>query len=348
MGGLFHRAILQSGSLFNPYWQWHTEEDAVGLNTYMSTVFNCTDLTAYGQLECLQSLDRDILESSINWGSDETLGIQKIFRPTGIVEGDFLPDIPTKLMERGEYNHVDLMLGMTTDEGLLQTVQYILNPELYLYTMMMWDHLGPMFLFGRVGSYDTWPEDYEMSEVFTKFYFGDMGELNINEAHFTNLTNLITDAYIWYGGHKHTEWAATNGDNVYQYMFKYKGPHGYLDDYGVNSSAYGVSHSDELYYFWNPYFGKYAFALDEDSQMISTSVLDMWVNFAAFGDPTPEEGFPVPAKWGQVTPDNHQYLVIDTTMEMALDEDYLSRMTIWDENYKFRDGNMIPPSPEEN
>ena len=170
--GLFHRAILQSGSLFNPYWEWQTEEDAVGLSTFMSTMFNCTDLTPYGQLECLQKLERDVLEDSINWGSEETLNIQKILRATGIVEGDFLPDIPTKLMETGEYNHVDLMLGMTSEEGLLQTAQFILNPDLYFAAQLFWERLGPMFLFGRVGSYDTWPEDEEMKYVFTNFYLG--------------------------------------------------------------------------------------------------------------------------------------------------------------------------------
>jgi len=309
-------------------------------------VFNCTDLTPYGQLECLQNLDRDTLEDSINWGSEETLNIQKIFRPTGVVEGDFLPDIPTKLMERGEYNHVDLMLGMTKDEGLLQTVQFILNPDLYFFAALNWVHLGPMFLFGRVGSFDTWPEDAEMTKTFTKFYLGDLGILNLNEKHFTNLTNMISDAYIWYGGHKHTEWAAMNGDNVFQYKFNYKGPYGYLDDYGVNSSAYGVAHSDELYYFWKPYFNKYSIDMGEEAEAVSKNVLDMWVNFAYNGDPTPP-GSDVPAQWGQVSPDNHQYLIIDTTMEMALEDDYLSRMTMWDDTYKFPEGNTIPPQPQE-
>jgi len=342
--GLFHRAILQSGSLFNPFWQWHTEEDAVGLSTFLSTAFNCTDLTPYGQLECLQNLDRDVLESSTTWGLEETFNIQKIFRPTGVVDGDFLPDIPTKLMERGEYNHVDLMLGMTKDEGLLQSVQFVINPALYLLAGLNWKHLGPMFLFGRVGDYDTWPEDSEMTNIFTKFYLGNFGVFNLNEKHFDNITNMFTDAYIWYGGHKHTEWAAQNGDNVFQYMFNFKGPYGYLDAYGVDSTAYGVAHSDELWYFWNPYFDKYGIDMGEEAEAVSKNVLDMWVNFAYYGDPTPP-GADVPVEWGQVSPDNHQYLIIDNTMEMALGEDYLDRMAIWDKTYKFPEGNTIPPQP---
>ena len=71
------------------------------------------------------------------------------------------------------------------------------------------------------------------------------------------LQDIFSDAYIWYGSHKHAQFSASNGDNVYQYMFQFKGPYGYLDSYGVDSSQYGVAHSDELWYLWNVYFGVY-------------------------------------------------------------------------------------------
>ena len=224
--GLFQRVIMQSGTLFNPYWEWRTQEDAVGLSTFMSTMFNCTDLSPYGQLDCLQSLDRETIQQSIDWGTEETMGIQKILRATGVVDGDFLPDIPTKLMERGEYNHVDVMIGVTKDEGLLQMAQFILNPDLYFYAALAWDNLGPMFLLGKTGTWDRTPEEEEMVRQITKFYLGEMGPLNINEAHFSNMTDMISDAYIWYGSHKHASWAAGNGDKVYQYQFNFKGPYG--------------------------------------------------------------------------------------------------------------------------
>ena len=61
------------------------------------------------------------------------------------------------------------------------------------------------------------------------------------------------------------------GVNVYQYLFTYKGykesckhiittdpfhsgENGMLDFFGIDSTKYGVSHSDELYFFWNPYY----------------------------------------------------------------------------------------------
>ena len=189
--GLFSRAIMQSGTLFNPYWLWQTQDDAVLLSGFMSTMFNCTDMTPYGQLDCLRTLDRELLQTAITWGTEETLQIQKILRPTGIIDGDFLPDIPTKMMERGEYNHVDVMIGMTKDEGLLQSVQFEINPDLYDAAKFMWDNLGPMFLFGRVLPYDRWPYDAERTELITKFYMGEFGRWSIDKEHFQNLTDMI-------------------------------------------------------------------------------------------------------------------------------------------------------------
>ena len=40
-------------------------------------------------------------------------------------------------MERGEYNHVDVMIGYTKDEGLLQSIQFEINPDLYGLAMVI-------------------------------------------------------------------------------------------------------------------------------------------------------------------------------------------------------------------
>ena len=113
----------------------------------------------------------------------------------------------------------------------------------------------------------------------------------------------------------------------------------------MNASNYGVAHSDELWYFWKPYFLRYSIDMGEEGEAVSKNVLDMWVNFAYFGDPT-HPGSEVPAQWGQVSPDYHQYLIIDSTLEMALEDDYLARMAIWDQTYKYPQGNTIPPQPQ--
>ena len=83
----------------------------------------------------------------------------------------------------------------------------------------------------------------------------------------------------------------------------------YLDSYGLEAAKYGVSHSDELWFLWNSYWKKHWVNRPEDQVNISNNMLDMWVNFARHGDPTPP-GSDLPITWEPVTPDNHQYIIL--------------------------------------
>ena len=57
-----------------------------------------------------------------------------------------------------------------------------------------------------------------------QYYLGS--RWNIDQEHFQNLTDMISDAYIWYGTHNHAKRTAQHGDNVFQYIFQFKGPYG--------------------------------------------------------------------------------------------------------------------------
>ena len=78
----------------------------------------------------------------------------------------------------------------------------------------------------------------------------------------------------------------------------------------MEASKYGVSHSDELWFLWNTYFGKHWINRPEDQVNISNNMLDMWVNFARDGDPTPPDW---PVTWLPVAPGPvqvHGYLIL--------------------------------------
>lgn len=249
-------------------------------------------------------------------------------------------------MERGEYNHVDLMVGLNKDEGLLQTFQMILHPELYPALMFSWPKVfGPMFLFGRPGGVFSDDEDFDMVQALTQYYLPN-GQWDINDDHFYNITDMISDAYIWYGGHKQGELAAMNGDNVYQYMFSFKGTYSFGDALGVpDGSQYGVCHADELWYFWLPYWDRYNWVLNEEEKKLSLELRRTWSNFAKFGTPTlPGEDL----SWEPLTADNHQYMNIKNEgWGMELSQDYINRMANWDANYKYPEGDTIPDIPQD-
>ena len=72
-----------------------------------------------------------------------------------------------------------------------------------------------------------------------------------------------------------------------------------------------MSHSDELWFLWNSYWKKHWVNRPEDQVNISNNMLDMWVNFARSGDPTPPDS-DLPVTWEPVRPDSHQYMILGT------------------------------------
>jgi carboxylesterase type B len=344
--GLYHRAIFQSGSLLNPFWLWRTHHDGLLQSDWLADVFQCPDVsTPQAKLECLQAANhRDIVNAgSIGDSANEFLAqVQPILRPNGVIDSEFLPEAPHHMMEAGDYNHVDLMLGMTDGEGLNQAVNFLKYPDLFMAAKFLWDSVfGPFFLFGRYGS-DITAEDVRLTKVLTEYYLGTGGAtLNFDEAHFDNITDMITDAYIWYGSHNHAKWAASHGDNVYKYMFRFKGTYGQCNwAYGLDNSKFRVAHSDELWYQWHPYYKMGSIAFKPEEQVISDTMMDMWTNFAKYGDPTPPgwDG----TTWEPMTVDNQHYLVIDNEMKMELSEAYTDRMAVWEKNYIYPEGDSIP------
>lgn len=77
----------------------------------------------------------------------------------------------------------------------------------------------------------------------------------------------------------------------------------------MDSTKYGVAHSDELWQLWNIYFGNYWVDRPEDIEKVSDAMLEMWISFASVGDPTPP-GSGLETAWAPVTPEDHRYLVI--------------------------------------
>jgi len=345
--GLFHRAILESGSLFNPYWIWQTQNDAIQLSDGLSKAINCSTTVSedpHAALDCMRKASIKSLEDSITWGTKETYYIQKPFRPTGVIDGKFLPDHPVEMMKRGEYNHVDLMVGLNKDEGLLQAYQLELHPELYLGLAYYWNNIfGPYFLLGKGANYLTTDEDRAMAKELTHHYLGWLGPVNFNKAHFKQITDMMSDAYIWYGGHKQAEMAAAHGDTVYQYMFSFKGTRGFAEYFGLDNSKYGVCHADEMYYIWQPYWYQNMTFEKPEEELTSRRMTETWSNFAKYGDPSINREDII---WRTVTEDSHDMMIIDKEWAMGMPADYLARMGAWDEKYTYPDGDTIPPQSE--
>ncbi|XP_054261394.1 esterase FE4-like isoform X2 [Macrosteles quadrilineatus] len=123
--GLFHKAILQSGASLC---QWSFQEKPVEKTFLLAKNLGCSSQDPDKILEFLKSIPAlDLVKAQDNESlPTDKEKIQKfalLFLPCvekpGTSAAPFLPDYPRKLMERGEFNRVPVILGSTDKEGLL-------------------------------------------------------------------------------------------------------------------------------------------------------------------------------------------------------------------------------------
>ena len=81
---------------------------------------------------------------------------------------------------------------------------------------------------------------------------------------------------------------------------------------------------------FNPYwFG--VFELSDEDLKISTLLMELWTDFAKFGDPTPPGAA---VSWEPVTVTDHRYLLIgQDQVKMDQSDEYLRRVQFWDERF---------------
>ena len=106
---LFRRAVLQSGSP-TAHWGALTRQEITKRSNILFDNINCSDDGAL--LDCLRKKDvQEILDN--DWVTTGFLD----FPWAPYVDGEFIKDFPTKLLEAGEYNQVDVIMGINKDEG---------------------------------------------------------------------------------------------------------------------------------------------------------------------------------------------------------------------------------------
>ena len=123
----------------------------------------------------------------------------------------------------GEINPEAVIVGANQDEGLLDTLNFLLNPGLYEETRDQWSIRGPMSEFGKRfqgNMTDITQQDVDQS---LELLLHNVDSLeNVDSDHFLNLTRMQTDVYL-YGTQLLAEMLHEQGVTVYQYLFAYKG-----------------------------------------------------------------------------------------------------------------------------
>ncbi|CAH2089923.1 unnamed protein product [Euphydryas editha] len=298
--GLFHKAILQSGSSLS---SWAFQFKPVYMASLLTKVMGHANDDLYEIYNILmKKSDRDLIISRVPRREGNTIISELLYTPCveDKISGTeaFLTEAPYDLLSEGRYNKVPIMIGLTSSEGLLfagmendTTIANIKFEKSLPKTLEVFDELKRI----------------EIGKKLKEFYLGE-SEISINTL--VNISKLHGDLYFNLPVLAETElYLNTSDHSVYSYVFSYNGRRNLPKltlGYGLNNAP-GATHADDLFYLFQQPFLPTFF----ENKMINI-LTTMWTNFAKYGDPTPESSALLPVKWLPTNKTSPHSFVIDT------------------------------------
>merc|ERR1719427_8343 len=212
------------------------------------------------------------------------------------------------------------MFGVTQDEGLLNVMDILADPENdtnFATVRDNWDRIGPYQLFDQHPDWgELTDEVVELSHRVADFYFGGIQHYDL--AHLQSIVDMYSDAWFWYTVHDWGRLLVQQNLPTWQYMFSFEATFGLLLLAGVpHAGRYGVCHGDEVPLLFGAALTP---ALPARDIAVSRELVGWWSQFAKSGEPGGD--------WAGLA-ESGQYLLINTTSRMEYSQTYSDRMEFW-------------------
>ncbi|KAL9973334.1 hypothetical protein ACROYT_G019775 [Oculina patagonica] len=319
--GLFHQAILQGGGLTSPFSTYTSKDPNYG-KPFLKKL-NCVSDDV---LTCLRSkIAEEFLEATDSF-EDANLGKDL---PLVTVDGHFLPDEPSQLLEQGRFQKVKAIIGVNKDGGSMTSwkLQYEAAGQKI-------DHV----VFQKVVKESLLVQNGEndMIKRAILYKYTNHADPDSQQQIEENWQQLVGDSWFVAPAIKLAKALAKAGVPPFFYYFTHRAK------YSVYPESYGVCHGDELpYVFGGPYVKKMMAAFPLASKYTETergfdqSIQEAWNNFVTAGDPNIYDKSRVDAAdgtipWPPFTTESEKYLVLD--LRMKIEERLLpDRVAFWND-----------------
>nr|ARM65400.1 putative antennal esterase CXE29 [Ectropis obliqua] len=303
--GLFKRAISMSGV---PFCDWALPHHPVKRAFVVGKLLGKETEDPKELLEYLQSLPADKLvgvNPTIFAAEEYTSNIFKLYHFTAVTEKDFgqerfLSESPLEITKKGKMNEVDVLIGHTNEEALIDTddivntyaKQYSRYPELLVPSKILIQSTPDTAL--------------KAAESIRKYYFG---QKSIGLESVKEFSRYLTESGFIYDVQ---EFAARlpkpANKKLFFYVFSCFSERNYYGSRGAKYGMQGASHLDDLLYLFDP--KEFNWKVDKSSReyKLVDLVNAVFTNFAKYGTPTPDESLGV--KWPEYHNDSRQYVEI--------------------------------------
>ena len=210
--GLFHRAIMQSGTAISPYTKVNNPPAHYAMR--LSRAVGCSGADVS---DCLRNIPVNTLYNNImmfdecSLRADIGLTFPGPWVPVvdNYVDKPFIAEAPEDILETGKENKVPTMIGFTKEDGLLFTSRFIKDKDFKNFFLENWESCGPINLLGKETSFIT-KEDVAYVN-------------NLRDKYPKDLTDLFTDAIFARSSHIIANKFSQRNKHVYKYIFSYKG-----------------------------------------------------------------------------------------------------------------------------
>ncbi|CAK1585684.1 unnamed protein product [Parnassius mnemosyne] len=329
--GLFKRAIVKSGSFTCPWGNiFEPRERALALarkfgfysedDTELYEFFKSLPKESLISIQVPITLAEKAKESfDVNFG---VVDEKKFGNNERFIFGDV-----TEILRNGIHEGVDLLMGYTEDEGLINMRTGIPLEKICDYA----NEFREFFVPKPIAHNCTLKEQFEVARRIRRFYFNNemVNMENINELIKFFSLNMFTYPMFQLAR------SCSKKTNVYFYKFNGKTERNFMVHILRLEKLVGdkipVCHADELNYVFP--MKKVNLKLDKNTKSfrIIENVTKLWTNFAKYGHPTPDDSFGF--KWTPYTLDEQAYLEINENLTMGTRPDK-DEVDFWENIYR--------------
>jgi bile salt-stimulated lipase len=298
--GLFHQAIMQSGAGVSPFaFQTNPRERAEEIGRKIGLEFNSTE----SLMKQLRKVDyKKILNVERGlFNMDKPLGLRAFdfapsLEPENSSEERFLTKNPTELMINGSSLNVPLIIGTTSNEGLLMVREYLLDEEVF----DRYNNDDNFFVPLSFNLDESSPEKKKIADTFKDLYFDGQ---NLSSNSLNEWAKFHTDAQFKFPADRAIKSFALNTSKaIYYYDFSFDGGLNFLKTLLFLRSYQGACHAgkileirnfftkvnnfflftDDIFYLFSPAFPIPVWPTDH-SLTVRRRLIRLWTNFAKTG-----------------------------------------------------------------
>ena len=336
---LFAGAIFQSGVTIGDVGnQYATREEALEKGKLLAKTLDCykeEEIWNPEEVEtCLREKSaEDVLlagfSTQVSWATNGNID-------SFSAHGSVLPMKIEDILRFGFFQQVPLMIGTSTEEGLMFALPEIFEPSMLDGYDAVWDTFGVMKMFPQRTVYSN-ESDFgacftEYAEKAKAYYFGE----KLDGEDLRSYLSFLSDTGFNYGTHKYMNYVSANQVPVYNYRMAFQDNTSYSFATGTVGLGLGTAHGDELPYifkidpsYYDIPYGNWS----ENNLRHSHRLCELWSNFAKYGNPTPDEGSEIlgDVKWEKYGSEEAKFLDLGFEFGMESDSDMMDRMEFWEE-----------------